>query len=446
MVEKRRPGDSTGIPDHLLRFVFAPVCAYLVREVSDPVIALEPISDMMATRRPGPHPEREPTITSAMRLPAETRPTQPPLHYRLQIKAHLVHGTGNLYAILTIIMLSFSFSGCSSTAPSFVDTVRKPPVTSFYVTDRNHRGLPGLSGIYGCDRDSVSYGIVTISIPARHCIGKIESASEAVDSTRHFTMLDHQMLDKESFFRKLDERRKNVSGRDILVYVHGYNTCFEFAVHNLTQIVSDIDFKGCPILFSWPSKDKLSRYMADELNVHWSQKNLRNFLKELALHTGTGRIYLLAHSMGNREMTGALVELIRENPQLKNRFKALIMSAADIDTMLFIRDIAPALASTEMIITLYVSRTDRALKLSESLHEYPRAGNSGYLPLILPGIETIDATDVDDSYLGHSYFSNSRAVLSDIYNIINNDLKADFRFSLQPVETPDGKKFWKFCK
>lgn len=346
-------------------------------------------------------------------------------------------------ALLLILALLLALCGCSSMPTSYVDQIKKPPVREFYATDRNYLGLPGVTGMYGDGRDSVSYGTVQVSVPQRHFIGSIQNKSNARDSSRHFIVLNQSLLGKEAFFATLaDATRK----KDILLYVHGFNTSFEHALQSMAQISSDLDFNGCSVVYSWPSTNKISGYLADEGNALWSQHNLKKFLNDVATKSNAENIYLLAHSLGNRELTGAFIELIKENPSLKNRFKALIMAAADVDTMIFLRDIAPALISTESMITLYVSRNDKALMLSDKLHEHSRVGESGYLPVIVPGIETVDATDVDDSYLGHSYYSTSRAVLSDIYYIIKKHLKADFRFSLQAIDTKEGGRFWKFCK
>lgn len=63
--------------------------------------------------------------------------------------------------------------------------------------------------------------------------------------------------------------------------------------------------------------------------------------------------------------------------------------------------------------------------------------------VILPGIETIDASNVDTDFLGHSYFSESSDILSDIFNIIHHGQRPNKRFALQKV-VREGQTFWKF--
>jgi esterase/lipase superfamily enzyme len=51
-------------------------------------------------------------------------------------------------------------------------------------------------------------------------------------------------------------------------------------------------------------------------------------------------------------------------------------------------------------VTLYASPEDKALRLSKQFHGYPRAGEA---IIVLPGVDTIDASAVDTSLVGHSY-------------------------------------------
>jgi hypothetical protein len=77
------------------------------------------------------------------------------------------------------------------------------------------------------------------------------------------------------------------------------------------------------------------------------------------------------------------------------------------------------------------------------VHGYPRAGEAGERLIIVPGIETIDATGMDTSFLGHSYFAEGRSILSDIFYIIRNGHRAAARFGLYGVDTPSGR-YWVF--
>ncbi len=97
--------------------------------------------------------------------------------------------------------------------------------------------------------------------------------------------------------------------------------------------------------------------------------------------------------MGNRGLTGALVELLSEQPELRSKIKEVILAAPDIDADIFKRDIAPKMAElTQNPVTLYVSKDDMALKASKLAHGYPRAGDVSDGLVLINGIETVDAT------------------------------------------------------
>jgi len=345
--------------------------------------------------------------------------------------------------ICFVALLSFFLGGCASTLVGSLEELHEPPVEAFFVTDRNDTGLKDPGEKYGKERASVSYGICSVSIPPGHRIGKLESPTFRKDVEEHIVLVDVSVLEKKDFFSEVSNAVNRSGEKTMLLYVHGYNVTFEKAARRMVQIVDDLDFKGIPVFYSWPSQGSVGGYPADEASVEWSEQNLGNFLAEAARISGVDTLYLLAHSMGNRALTGAFLDLVRQKPHLKSRFKALLLTAPDIDSEVFRRDIGPGLAGSGAAITLYASSRDRALRLSKRLHGYPRAGDVDGFPLIVPGIETVDATHVDTSFLGHSYYNGSRSVLSDMFYILNEELRAEQRFSLEPVDTPEGR-YWRF--
>jgi Alpha/beta hydrolase of unknown function (DUF900) len=64
---------------------------------------------------------------------------------------------------------------------------------------------------------------------------------------------------------------------------------------------------------------------------------------------------------------------------------------------------------------MYESSKDRALLLSQKLHEDLRIGQPLF---IIEGIDTVDASNVDTDFLGHSYFSEALKLLTDINSIL----------------------------
>ena len=344
-----------------------------------------------------------------------------------------------------LVLLCFLLGGCASTAASALEEYPESPVEVLFGTDRNLTDATEPGKMFGFERGDVSYGVCTVSLPFDHRIGELERPVFKEDSTEHIVLIDVSLYDRQAFFTEVKRFVNRSADKQLLLFVHGYNMTFEKAAHNMAQMVSDLGFEGCPVLYSWPSRGKVSGYPADETSVRWSKNKLKRFLEDIAEMSGAKGIYLLAHSMGNRIVTDAFLELIEERQDLKHHFSALLLVAPDIDSGIFRRDIADSLVRSGSLVTIYVSSEDKALKASHRIHGFPRVGGVEGTPLIVPEIETIDATGVDTSFLGHSYFNRSRSVLSDIYYIINEDLRADERFSLEAVDTTDGR-YWRFKK
>lgn len=257
--------------------------------------------------------------------------------------------------------------------------------------------------------------------------------------------LPTNITSEAAFFADVSARVHEPEHSNEFLFVHGYNVTFADAARRTAQIAYDLAFAGAPVFYSWPSQGNTAAYTMDEQNVEWAQANLRRFLEDFLTRSNTQNVYLIAHSMGNRALTRALAPLLADKPTLAARLKEVILTAPDIGADVFKRDIAPALAASGRPITLYASSGDLALTASKKVHGYPRAGDSGKGLVIVKGIETIDATGMDTSLLGHSHFADSRSVLSDLFNLVRNHQQADQRFGLRRVESPMGR-YWTFKK
>lgn len=146
--------------------------------------------------------------------------------------------------------------------------------------------------------------------------------------------------------------------------------------------------------------------------------------------------------MGTRTLSRALLEIANEKPNNK-LFKEIVLAAPDIDADVFQRDILPKMQPVASRITLYASSRDKALQASKEVHGYPRAGESETNSLVIaPGLDTVDASLVDTSFTGHSYFAENRSVISDIYYLFQNGNPPDQRNLLK--KSRKGLKYWAF--
>ena len=321
-------------------------------------------------------------------------------------------------------------------------------VRVFFATDRNLTASNKPKEMFGGNRSRLSYGSSYVSIPFNHRRGELESPSIwklefREDLAKHVVLLRVTVQPKDNFFVDLAERIKASGQSSAFLFIHGYNVSFEDAARRTAQIWYDLNFDGAPVFYSWPSQGKPAAYTIDEQSIEWTQTNLKDFLEDFFNRSDAQNVYLIAHSMGNRALTRAVASLLAEKPFLRQRLTEVILTAPDIDADVFKRDIAPALTKLGRPITLYASSEDRALVASKSVHGYPRAGDSGGGLVLLPGIETIDATGTDTSFLAHSYFAETNPVLMDLSALVVNRQRAEQRAGLLRVNTQGGN-YWVF--
>jgi esterase/lipase superfamily enzyme len=327
------------------------------------------------------------------------------------------------------------------------DNFVKLPI--FFATDRNYQEEEqDLEDKFGSERSNLKYGECVVSVPNSHELGQIERPSVWKfefweDPEEHIVVHKAELLDKDAFFRKLSSKIRKSEGKSSFLFVHGYNVSFMDAARRTAQMAYDLKFDGEPVFYSWPSKAETSAYTNDEATIQWSKLNMERFLADYLERSGAEQVYLIAHSMGNRGLTRALIDLLEERPELSDRIQEIILAAPDIDADVFKEEIAPKMvAHSKAPITLYVSAQDAALVASNMVHGYRRAGDSKGGVLVVDGIETVDATGLDESFLGHSYFSETKPILDDIHEMIRTSKRAFLRRQL--VKQQQGEQvYWK---
>jgi esterase/lipase superfamily enzyme len=323
-------------------------------------------------------------------------------------------------------------------------------VRIFYATDRERSPLVTPVGVeYSGARNAdneLSYGLCLVSIPRDHRIGSLESPSFwsfdfRPSAGKYVTLTRVTRVDEPEFFKVVSSKVQSSDSHRVLIFVHGFNTSFADGARRTAQLAYDLGFDGAPILYSWPSQGSVDSYPADEESIQWTAVHLQGFLENIARNTGASAIQLVAHSMGNRALVNALGRL-QMGAASSSQFKEVILAAPDIDTGVF-SQLTGALRSHAERITIYASSRDAALMVSHKFHSFPRVGESGANLMLFPGIDTVDATDVDTGLLGHSYFGDERSVLHDLFDLIRYDLGPEHRFGLVKREAA-GNSYWAF--
>lgn len=320
-------------------------------------------------------------------------------------------------------------------------------VQVFYGTDRRTSGSIVPKTFFGSQRGELVFGECEVSIPRDHRMGALEAPSWfkfefREDPKKHVVLLEVSSRSEKDFFSDIGSRIKNSKGKQAFVFVHGYNVTFEDAARRTAQMAYDLGFDGAPIFFSWPSQGEMAAYTVDETNEEWAIPHLKMFLTEISSRTGADTIYLIAHSMGTRMLSAVLSEIANERSRT-HLFKEVVLAAPDIDAEVFQRDILPKIRPTADRITLYASSKDKALLASKKIHGSPRAGESEVGNIVIaPGLDTVDASEVDTSFVGHSYYAENRSVISDIYLLLRNGAPPNQRNLLE--KDRNGKRYWSF--
>ncbi|MFY0611864.1 MAG: alpha/beta hydrolase [Hyphomicrobiaceae bacterium] len=317
-------------------------------------------------------------------------------------------------------------------------------VTVHFGTDRNDGGTAAAPNVrFGDDRfiaadgeSPIQYGTCDVSIPIAHKIGDLEDPDwpwQSENPRDHVVLMRINDLDEEGFFDSLfsavgPERRA-------FIFVHGFNVSFKDAARRTAQIVHDLRFDGAGILYSWPTEQMgwtnpdATAYTEAENNAIWSTFHFTDFLRDVIRRTDAEKIHLVAHSMGNRLVTEALMDLRSQlHPHERTRIGQVILTAADIDAGTFRDHIAPRLAEIVPRVSLYASNKDQALSFSESVHRLPRIGRThAALPMPIDVVEVVDATEAETDYFGHDYYGTAEAIIADIYLAVNGDHPASQR-------------------
>jgi esterase/lipase superfamily enzyme len=297
------------------------------------------------------------------------------------------------------------------------------------------------------DRGRIERGICEVSIPKTHEPGEFESPAkyrfERFDPAEHITLRKTTRLQDEAFYEQIRQQVASSPDKEILVFVHGFNVSFEDAARRTGQMAKDLKMQGAPVFYSWPAdKYFLLTYGKDATSVGWSAPHLKEFLLDLVHNTDARAINLVAHSMGNRALTTALREIDLQLRDESRVFNQVVLAAPDIDADDFRDNIAPAIQRTAKQVTLYASSNDVALGASRFLHRNPRAGDTSQGLVVVPGIHTIDVSNIDGGPWGHSYYGASDPVLRDLHLLLTS-LPPERRTWLNTKEL-DGQTYWAF--
>ena len=236
------------------------------------------------------------------------------------------------------------------------------------------------------------------------------------------------------------------AGRNLLVFIHGFNNSFSDAItygaFNRDWIAaSNISPADTSVVsFSWPSLGEAisipilpAPYLHDQNMAGASGIHLMSFLKNLepiltAVHANERKTFLLAHSMGNLALVNTLQNWFLHGNGNAYLFDLAVLAAADCGFDAFDQpDLAglSGLPNLAKEVSIYFSAADNILQLSQTVNlGAQRLGQQGPRdksdPLQFPASQfrMVDATnfrDYDFTFVtSHVYYRMSSEARADI--------------------------------
>jgi esterase/lipase superfamily enzyme len=262
----------------------------------------------------------------------------------------------------------------------------------------------------------VSLAKVMVSIPPDHVEGRIERPKKLPpDPAKDIVVLDPQIFPTgDDFIASIDAaiEARPPGGRDLLVFVHGYNTTTAAAVMRISQFVEDSGFTGVPVLFTWASRGKTVDYVYD-MNSALQARTALLQTADMLSRTKADSFAILAHSMGNLLTVEAIRQAKLQGSYNKNgKLKTVILASPDIDMDVFRQQIA-VLPEEQRNFFVLISSDDKALAFSRKIAGgIDRVGDASPAELASTGVTVIDLSRIkDDNSLNHSKFADAPQVV-----------------------------------
>lgn len=220
-------------------------------------------------------------------------------------------------------------------------------------------------------------------------------------------------------------RRASGGKRRVLIFVHGFNTTYAYAVFRFAQITHDIHADAAPVLFTWPSRGSTLDYVYDRESTIYSRFGLVAVLEKAISSPDVAEITVLAHSMGTWLTMEALRDVAMKSGRVSPKVRNVVLASPDIDVDVFKRQVIE-MGTKRPRFTVYASRNDMALAASTFIAG--DVGRLGYIDLrpykaelAREGISVIDATDVQQKdILGHTAFAENSDMLKALAARLSN--------------------------
>jgi len=140
------------------------------------------------------------------------------------------------------------------------------------------------------------------------------------------TEIQTQLKKSTSELRKEINRLLSMANRKyVIIFIHGFNNTFDYAVSNLAGIWHFMGRQGVPLVYSWPAANGgATGYFSDRESGEFTVFHLKNMLRLLSSFKEIENLHIIAHSRGTDIVTTALRELVIESRAAGKRPKACL--------------------------------------------------------------------------------------------------------------------------
>ncbi len=195
-----------------------------------------------------------------------------------------------------------------------------------------------------------------------------------------------------------------------IVFVPGYATSVPSDYAAVLRIEERLGPADRVVLVDWGSAGNITEYDHDAHTARRTAPYLAKALVALRAAAPASELDVFAHSLGTRMVAMAIPAFPRRHtPIVANA----VLAAPDMTLADYTHAIA-RLPGPVGHITLYVSRHDRALLISEVFHFRRRLGQITKWSRALAATDVIDASVAGHGRLGHNYATTNPLLIDDI--------------------------------
>ncbi|MCA0920261.1 alpha/beta hydrolase [Pseudooceanicola nanhaiensis] len=229
----------------------------------------------------------------------------------------------------------------------------------------------GADGVPGWGRDMADHFLqVGVSVPPDRAVGSFPISYLHPDPQHDFVLQQvAQVEDRTAFLAEMRHRLAALprGGRELVIFVHGYNTSFADGVFRMAQVQRDFGLEAVSVAFSWPTAARTLGYSHDRESMLYSRDSLERLIRDAGA-SGADTVLLVGHSMGAMLIMETLRQMAIAEPGLPARLvDGVVLMAPDIDVDVF-NDQARRIDPLPQPFYIFTSARDSALRVSGQIN------------------------------------------------------------------------------